>query len=967
MAKKDKKMLTGNSIWPIGYALTSLRTYKVRNVGIALILAISVAIPTTVFAWTSTGTMFAVEDYFEVNAYQFSVQNIPDNIDYQHLFDAQAALETNSLVEYAHITPSTIGLLRIDGITPDWEAYRRYDLNYALGIKDARVIAVTPDILDIWSTELDYTGNFSLTPGQIVVSQRFIDTTDDIYGLSLGIDSVIGVDVLRNLYEPAGTRPFDPLLLDRQIITNLTIVGVFDVLRPSVVGQSFPSILRNNWDPLGIPSSVLGLTDSILMLANDLTQETVDKIAVDGFFSPVGFIRGSAEGLIQAGSVSAAVNLLALKTQIQESDDQLSVIGLDNIVELQAHISTYLASQVLIILALPIMVMSLMLTIFTSETSVSQKKGEISALRAKGASFNQIFASFIWESLILSLLGLVIGIYLTTIMAPLMGSSTGLLTFDVTVYERFLNGLYIPTQSLALAGAIAMFLPAAYLFHVSRRIDVTEIGQPTIKNTYEIPEEVSIKYYIVGLVGVLVALLVMPTLIVPSGQNAFFQILISTLILFAASYLGSRAMRLVTADASERVTRVLGEKKLYLTQSLRRRKGQLIPLLVILTLTLTTTTMMLIQTASFKDTLANEANYAIGVDVRIESDRMPFDWVDTLAGYTGVESVTPVLESLSYVETEGFYIEALDAAVYRDIGSFRSTSFIGETSDTILTTLDETPNGIIISEFYGELWNVTEGDSVDIRCNADSGSVTISFEIIGFMKSAPGFGMASTRDLAGTPYGAYFEFHPGRGGFALANLDFFENATAFTTTRLFMAGVSSLEEAADFVDFLENRAWTEIYTEDSIEFGPNTVTGLFLAGIEGLTMISFIMCAAMGIASIALFLGSAVHEREPEYALFRAIGGTKRQVISLVFGEFAGSVMAAVLVSLGLGVLFGYTATLTTFGISSIWPILGKVLTYPLYVMFFTIALECLVMIIACYYPARRAGNTNPAEVLRNM
>ena len=73
MAKKGKKMLKGNRMWAVGYALTSLKTYKVRNIGIALILAISVAIPTTVFAWTETGTRMAVEDYFDNNAYQFSV------------------------------------------------------------------------------------------------------------------------------------------------------------------------------------------------------------------------------------------------------------------------------------------------------------------------------------------------------------------------------------------------------------------------------------------------------------------------------------------------------------------------------------------------------------------------------------------------------------------------------------------------------------------------------------------------------------------------------------------------------------------------------------------------------------------------------------------------------------------------------------------------------------------------------
>ena len=90
-------------------------------------------------------------------------------------------------------------------------------------------------------------------------------------------------------------------------------------------------------------------------------------------------------------------------------------------------------------------------------------------------------------------------------------------------------------------------------------------------------------------------------------------------------------------------------------------------------------------------------------------------------------------------------------------------------------------------------------------------------------------------------------------------------------------------------------------------------------------------------------------------------------MISLVFGEFSGTVLAAILISLGLGVLFGYTMTLLTFGISSVWPILPKILTFPLIVMTFTVALEGVTMIAACYYPARRAGNTNPAEVLRNM
>jgi len=970
--KKEKKILKGNPLWSIGYAITSIKTYKARNMGIALVLAISVAIPTTVFAWTNTGSRLAVESYFDENAYQFSVQNAPGEYDYSHLFDAQQLIMSSPYAEYAHITPSTVGILRMDGVTPEWDAYGVNWPNYEYGVKDCRVIVVNNEILDVWSNELAIRGNSTLQLGEIMVSQRFIDLAEEMMSRTLNVSvdfdigSEISIDILRTFYYPAEGMPFDPLLLNRLIVRNLTIAGVYEFTRPSVIVGSFASINRGNYI-VSSATSVLGITDSILILEDEIGAESVQTITNQGFFSPVEFVRGSVTGLVQSGVTLAAQNLHNLKVQIQESDALLSVYGLENIESLQIHISTYLASQVLIILAIPIIIMSLLLTIFTSETSVAQRKGEISALRAKGASFNQIFSAIIWESLILSLLGFLVGIGSSIIAAPLMGSSTGLLSFNPILYNIFLTKLIIPPQALALAATIALFLPAAYLLHVARRIDVAEIGQPTTRLAYEIPEEVNIWYYVLGLGGALSVLLVVPVLFNPVGQTAFIEILIATALLFIASYLGSRAMRLVTARVSERMHWLLGEKKLYLTQSLRRRKGQFIPLLVILTLTLTSTTMMLIQTASFEDTLQNEAVYALGCDVRIELPDQVLNWTDTIEGYSGVVSSTPVLESLSYVGTDAFYLEGLDIDAYSEMGSFTPSSFVGSSPEAVLGALSTTTNGIIISTYHQDLWNVSVGDLLTVSVNSVSGRNESEFVIIGAMKSAPGFGMASTRDLQGVPFGAYFEFQPGRGGFALVNIDYLKSVTGYTTSEVFFVETTSLSDAAELIEYATTIPYSTVYTIDTLELGSNTVTGLFLAGIEGLTMINFIMCASMAIASIALFLGSAVIEREPEYALFRAIGGTKKQVVSLVFGEFAGSVLAAVLTSLGLGILFGYTMTLLTFGISSVWPILPKILTYPLFVMFATVALECVVMIVTCYFPARRAGNTNPADVLRNM
>ena len=824
-------------------------------------------------------------------------------------------------------------------------------------------------LLKAWSKELAWEGNFSLGPGEILVSQRFIDTAGDVTNNSVNIEigSEIAIDVLRTRYSPPAGRPFDPLFLNRQILRNLTVVGIYDVVRASVVGFSFGGILRKNWDPFSPVESVLGISDSVLISAEELGVESVEMIKNGGFFSPVEFVSGSADGLIAAGPTQAAVNMLALKTMIEESDDTLSVYGLSNIVDLQTHINTYVASQVLILLAIPVMIMSLMLTIFTSEASVSQKKGEISALRSKGASYGQIFGSYIWESMILALTGFLLGLGMAIFATPLMGSSTGLLTFDMSRYQEFLNELTIPPQAMIIATLIAMFLPAAYLFHVSRRIDVTEIGQPTTRLASEIPEEVHFSYYAVGLGVVLVVLLVMPVLLNPTGQTAIFELLVSSLLLFAAAYLGSRAMRLVTANASERVSRIVGEKKLYITQSLRRRKGQFIPLLVILTLTLTTTTMMMIQTASFEDTLGNEADYALGSTVRIETTEHPLDWLDSYLGYPGATGSTPVIEAVASVDQEGLYLEGVNATEYRNIGNFKSASFVGASYDVLLTSLENTENGIIISEYHASLWNASVGDTITMDVSAASGTKTMVFSVVGMMYSAPGFGIASTRDLEGIPYGTFFGFQPGLGGFALVNLNDLSNETGYTTATTFFVGAASPDDVTELTEYLSTLTYTDVYIAGKIEFDPNTVTSLFVAGLEGLTTMSFVMCAAMGISSIALFLGSAVIEREPEYALFRAIGGTKKQVVSLVFGEFAGSVLASVLISLGLGILFGYTQTLLTFGIFSVWPILPKILTYPLLIMLLTVALECIAMIIACYFPARRAGNTNPAEVLRNM
>ncbi|MHA1907929.1 MAG: ABC transporter permease [Candidatus Thorarchaeota archaeon] len=963
-----ENQLKGSPLWALSYAMSSLRNYPVRNMGIALVLAIGVALPTTVFVWAETGTNMVVHDYFDEATYQMSLQLKPgQGYDWRLLDDILSTADEHPYIQYVHRVISTVGILTNDTL-PEWTSYDVNGLNYAYGIKDMRTILTNNEILGNWSREFTWEGNFSLSPGQVLVSQGFIDYTYLVHGVALELGTQIDMDLFVHDQERAGRTPRDQLYTTP--LDNLTIAGIYQA-RPvrSQLTDAFPNTMRLNWDPMALASDpVLGLDDSVMVLADDLGEVLTAEVGGWGYFKFAVLLRASESALLAAGAADIGDNLISFKTTYEETFTTYQVNGLRDIWRLEAAINTFLQSQVLTVIAFPVLIMSLMLTVFTSETSVSRRKGEISALRSKGASFNQVFATFMWESLFLSFVGLAVGIGLSFAMAPLIGSSIGLFLFDFTLYGSYIANLSIPILAVIIATAIAMYLPAAYLLHVARRIDVSEVGQPMTEQAESGAEVSGIARYAIGLAAVLTALVLLPYIITPTGTAAVGDILIATLLLFVASYLGSRTMRLVTARVSGSTNFLLGEKALYMSQSLRKRKGQFIPLLVILTITLTTTTMMLVQTSSFEATMANELAYSIGADMRIESDPKSMNFNETLLNYPGVLEVTPVVETWAQVGTNRFFLEGVDAMGYARVGSFSENSFVGNDSSSALTALASQPNGIIISQFYSELWNKTIGDSILVYYGGANETRVGGFQIVGIALSAPGFGVASTEDLAGASFASQFGFQVGQGGFALVNLEYLAQIGSLTQTDLFFVDTTCYTDIQPMITSLELEKNLNVYTSETFDVNTqSTSIRLFLSGIQGLTTISYILCAAMGLSAIALFLGSAVLERKGEYAVFRAMGGTERQVVSMVFGEFAGSVIAAISISVILGFVFGYAMSIMTFGISPFTPVLPEVLAYPFLMMLVTIAAESFVMLASCYIPAKRAGSTNPATALRNL
>ena len=970
MGKKNSSgRYTGNKSWPFIYAVASLKNYSLRNAGIALVLAIGISIPTSVFVWSYTGVEQAVFDYFGETSYFMSLSPRPQ-FDFRTsgLETANELAEENVYIEASHLVPSSVGVLLEGDMSFYNTRYSISNVNYFYGIKDARVFLVTNEMLDVWSTELNYVGNFSLSAGEAIVSADFVDYTNQVHNYTISIGDEIDIDLLRHTYRGVVNAP--PTLLGNYTMRNLRVVAIYNArTHGTALTRAFPSISRQNWDP-NIPygEPILGLDDAILISQNQVPEDVVQTVLERGIFNPVSLLKPSVRSLLDDGADIIESNLLALRTQLEEQYPNIYIFGLQDTWRLGSYINTYLQSQILTIIAFPVLVMSLILTFFSSETSMSRRKGEISNLRSKGASYNQVFAAFMWESFFLSLIAYVIGVGMSFIVAPIIASSETFFVFNMELYLDFSSRLVMPPVALGIAGAIALFLPATSLLHVARRIEVGEVGQPGIEETAETTAEPSVWRHALGLGFVLLALLLIPIVFGSLGNMALNSVLIATSLLFIASYLGSRLMQILTSKFSSKTNFILGEKSLYLSQSMRRRRRQFIPLLVILTLTLTTTTMLLIESSSFESTIQNELEYAIGADLRVECRDRPLNFSDEIAYYQGVDNVTPVLETYAFVGSSELILEGINALQYYHITEFSPESFVSNDAETVLRALNETENGIIISEFYSNLWNRSVGEEILVYVDTVNGTRGRTFEIVGLMRSAPGFGFAWTHGAASNSFAAQFGFQVTGAGFAFVDFDYLSSITGVETAGMFLVDTNDNADLALMVDELDQLRYVDAFSPMTYDIAAQSYgVQLFLAGVEGLTIVGFMMCLAMGLAAITLFLGSAVLERKTEYAIIRAVGGTRRQVVSMVFSEFAGSVTAAIAISVVLGIIFGYTMSILTFGLSPFSPILTEVLNYPILFLGGVLSLETGVMLVSCYLPARKAGSTDPAVVLRNL
>jgi putative ABC transport system permease protein len=390
--------------------------------------------------------------------------------------------------------------------------------------------------------------------------------------------------------------------------------------------------------------------------------------------------------------------------------------------------------------------------------------------------------------------------------------------------------------------------------------------------------------------------------------------------------------------------------------------------MVVLALTMSTTIAFAVQSESFRVDLNREVSYAVGADLRISCTDRAFSFDQTIAAVDGVEQITPVLTTWARIPGQEITIEALDALIYAEIGNFDQSSFGDQEPSTVLSALNSTENGIILSEYHATFLNKTIGESVSLQMSGVGELQSVEFVVVGVIYSAPGFGYASTNDIPYSALGAGFGFQAGYTGFAITNLNFTRDTLNADTTDLFLASIAEGTNQTELVNNLRSLPGVYPTTPDTFDLKAQSLqTALFMNTVEGLFSIGFVMSLTLSIFALSISLGSVVRERRKEYAVMRAIGGSKRQIVSMVFSEFAGVVIASLILSILLGGIFGFVMGFLLNNMMPFSRTLAATMAIPWNFLFIVLIIEILTMIIGAYLPAREASRTEPAVVLRNM
>jgi len=914
----------------IKLAFKNILNHK-RNMGIIIFgFTISITMLLSVYYWSGTSENLALNDFLDTQDYQsyvFSNDN-PDDID-----EIMTNLDENELVELYNLAYSTQALFNTDGKDPSYICLPEDEQdNQTNPVSVTNSLLVEQETLDRISFLFDIEGEFIVDENNIVISLKQAKELEEIYGHEIQVGDTFNVSIAKYHPNPAygldTIEDFFPIFYQ-----DFTISGIFTIQDGISIIQS---ALDLDW-----------LSDSILFPLTEVSDEDLDEMVTRDI--PFIFFVKFDKELLSGDGLDNVVEKMTLFSENLKADFPAVYIYIlaNPITSLQ---NAYSRASITIVFMLPVIVVGLILTIFMVNMEVESRRGQVDLFRDRGADAGQLLFLFIVEFLIVSIVGILLGVLLAYFVAAIIPSFSAA-GFSGAIFVKFLGNMNMAPGFTILTSFGFLVLLVGYAsfkiwWEVALKskdsIDGEESRKKFQKNIFM---GINLGLIVIVIIALIFSLIDTVKNVTASNSFSFAStlsagytfILFCILLIFSAQFISYLVTNKVLTKLKGFYRRLIFNDAFFLVNNFKRKDKKLSTMTFALVIVSSVIMFSVISAESVKQNQAIEMEFKNGADLRIITYPVDSDFKNNITQFEGVNEVIPIFKTKGAIAYEDYTLYGIDPIIFSRVGMWDRSCFLEGQSFEVLQALDDTEDGAIIGSGLSSRLNLTVGDQLPIA-NLPGGTYFRLFEITGVINSAPGLGLADGQNI---------EMLQPNEGFILINEEFVKEELSITQNQLFLASTLPDYNIDEIAEEIESAFSGISVNPDSVnEKFVGSFVESYIPNILSFFNIEWIITAVIGIVLLVMFTDFTINQRTHEVAISLSMGASRRKTTKLILLEVLIITLSASLAGILLGIAFTYSTFFLITPLLTSHNIIPFSITIPiLQTVLFPVVMTCVAIL----------------------
>ena len=831
--------------------------------------------------WASTAEDLAARDFLVDQDYEMKVTTYQ----YDDLPFILQWLENEPLVELTSEITYNIALYNAEDkpVTYRWMPENNQDdMNDPVAASTATLLRNTS--LERIKGQFLVRGEFDLGLNEVLISEFLAQELEQIYGYAIEPGMQINVSVARRGPERGEVYLYQ---CELKHFHNVTVRGIYRTI-PTI--SMLQSTFSNSF-----------LKDSMFFLIDNLNELDIAQMRGNGL-NPIYMVKCNIVDLKSEGINQILEKLRDLATRL-DIDIPSSIITILESPTLELE-QSYSLARTSFIFAIPVIVTSLILSLFVTNMVIENRRHQMETLQDRGGEKWQIIVILLLEFFILSVISIAIAISLAYVVAGLIPAfaSKSLSWF---AFSEFITNVIFPF-TLVFYLIIGVFILVGAFVIIKSYIIFNHKLEDKDKETREkIQKWAIIGLLSISIVVVSIAIIILGYIAHLKTSNEYKFTIEQTQDSMIIFFLITALVLLLATISSLALTKLLGKMKwffdkiakknaFFIASNFKNSKNKISSLLVVIIIIASVNVFSMNLYATNARNQADESYYNNGADLRIQTSTVSTNYNSTIAEIEGIDEVIPILRCEGTLGTDAVTVYGIDPLIYNRIGRWDESSVINNTYEQMLEDLYFRENGVIISENkINRLTNKTINSDLALTALPNDSSI-VWFNITGAIRSAPGLGLA---------HGINIELNQPHKEYVIINQRKMERNLAIYDTNLFIA---SIKEGYD----IENIKAELLELSDVLAVNPEIINqqfigkyiGLYIPSVSSFLISQIILTNIIGLIIIGINIEFILNRRKQYNAILKSIGNSNKNLVRLIQSELLIVNFSSIFTGLIIGV-----------------------------------------------------------------